>query len=181
MDNLVEVTVLVPRHKLAKFYTLHGRLLKGHRHGDDFGGRRGEAREGFGRGRHGHDRHEFGDRGFGRWNQRTPEERSVAWAEGTDEQRLEDAKAYYTTLSDTARRFLDLLIDDERSEIPASELIEALGLESNRVLAGSLSSFGRKARRIGRVQPFGFETDDSGATIYYLPDDIAALFREVRG
>lgn len=112
---------------------------------------------------------------------KTPAERVTIWAEGSHEERLADARDYYSTLSDTARKFLDLLIDDDRSEIPSTELIEKLDLESNRVLAGSLSSFGRKARRIGRVQPFGFETKADGSTVYAVPAEIAGLFREARG
>jgi hypothetical protein len=169
LDNLVEVTVLVPRHKLAKFYIMHGRLLKDRLERDGrFGG--GE----------GHRGRDFRGHGPARVSLLSPAERSAAWAEGTEEQRLADAREYYTTLSDTARKFLDILIDDSRSEIPAGEMIEKLGLESNRVLAGSLSSFGRKARRIGRVQPFGFVTDAEGSTIYYLPEDVAELFGKAR-
>ena len=112
---------------------------------------------------------------------RTPAERVAIWAEGTDEERLADAKEYYSTLSETARKFLDLLLDDARAEIPSEELIEKLGLESNRVLAGSLSSFGRKARRIGRLQPFGFETNSDGTTVYSVPAEVAELFRTARG
>ncbi|MDQ2682659.1 MAG: DUF6416 domain-containing protein, partial [Chloroflexota bacterium] len=120
-------------------------------------------------------------RGAQRVSASTPAERVEAWSRGTLDERLADAREYYTTLSDTARKFLDLLLDDQRPEIPASELIEKLGLESNRVLAGSLSSFGRKARRIGRLQPFGFQIADDGSTVYAVPTEVADLFRQARG
>lgn len=164
MDNLVEVTVLVPRRKLARFYMMHGRFLKERRSHD----LRGASRD-------------MDFRGHRARLLATPAERVNVWAQGTHDERLADAREYYSTLSETARKFLDLLLDDPRGEIPATELVEKLGLESNRVLAGSLSSFGRKARRIGRLQPFGFETRADGSTVYAVPAEIGELFREARG
>ena len=107
-------------------------------------------------------------------------ERSEIWAQGSDAERLEDARIYYAMLRDNARRFLDLLIDDQRDEVPATEIIETLGLDSNRVLAGSLSSFGFAARRLGRSLPFGWEVKTDGSTVYSITPDVADLFKQVR-
>ena len=161
------------------------------------GGPRGEGRRGFGDGPfggrghgrgHGPDRDEwFGDRGFGRGMRHgrgpgavSAEERSAIWATGTEDERLADARFYYEMLRDNARRFLDLLLDSE-GPIPANDVVEKLGLDSVRVLSGSMSSFGYAARRTDRALPFGWDVRPDGTTVYSITDDVAELFRTARG
>ena len=193
LSNLIEVTVLVPERELAHFYRMHARFLrKGACHGRQQGEQRGaeeqrfEGEGPFGRGR-GHGRHgRFADGGFGRGMRHgrgpgavSAEERSEIWATGTEAERLADARFYYEMLRDNARRFLDLLIDTNEP-IAANDVVEKLGLDSVRVLSGSMSSFGYAARRLDRSLPFGWDVRTDGTTVYSITADVADLFRSAR-
>ena len=162
MKDLVEVEVMVPRPRLGDFYTFFGRWLADASTEQDANT-------------------ELTTRPASKLAPWTNQRTQMWTRDGSYEDRLKSARAFYRSLTPTARQFLDLLLDSEEMEAAAHEIVSALGLESTHSLAGSLSSFGFTAKRIGRLQPFEWRVEENGETTYFIPArEIGELFREAR-
>ena len=73
--------------------------------------------------------------------------------------------------------FLRFLLNRDTFEAPAQEVVQHLGLASTHALAGTLSSFGKTAKRLGKHQPFEFREDPNLGTVYYIDPRIAEVFQ----
>jgi hypothetical protein len=157
MTQMVTVQVSVPEDRLSEFHEMFGRWL---RRADPYG--HGPAEEST----------------FG--GSLTEVRRGEAWRVGNADEVLRDALCLYSALSTLARRILDYWLDSDTRRHRAEDMARALDLESPRVIAGSLSSFGRNNRRCGaRGLPFHWTEDENGA-IYWMDDDVLTLFRKAR-
>jgi len=106
------------------------------------------------------------------------DQRVQRWTmEGSREERIGLARQLLRELSPRARAFYLHLLEKDGFEAPAIDIVGALGLESTRALAGTLSSFGTVTRRINKSLPFEWRVEPDGATVYSIDPEIADVFQ----
>jgi hypothetical protein len=157
-DGLVEVKVMLPAERLAGFYELLGRFLGSETF--EFEPATSMAEPPI------HSRN---------WTR----ERLHQWTESAHPKMLNlNARLYLACLTPKARDFLLYLLKQKRFEAPAEEVVAALGLESTRALAGTLSTFGSVAKKTDLLQPFEFRTDPNLGTVYFIHPEIAKVLQQ---
>jgi len=107
-----------------------------------------------------------------------PSEKS--WSDGSPEELLHDAREFYRSLSPTAKRFLNHLVEAPGHQATANELAQELGRPSPNSVAGVTASFGFQRKAINRQLPYGGWRAPGGATTYLLEPEVADLFRRAR-
>ena len=141
-NDLVDVTVSVPRDRLPDLYRLAASL--------------NEAADG------------------------APSSQGpVPW----QERDTDIAARFRTTVSDNARKILDVLADLPTGEtISGKALARAAGLgDSPYTVAGSLSSVGKAAVKFGRELPYRATPGETGeSSTYEMPTHVADVFRAAR-
>lgn len=95
---------------------------------------------------------------------------------------LESAIAWWKSLTAREAAIWSMWIDAAPSMVSAASIVQALGLESPRVIPGILAWSGRKGRRVGFGVDWRFRSDPvTGDPIYGLEDAAyAALLGQAR-
>lgn len=166
MDSWVEIKVMVPSERLGMFYELLGGFLKN------------KVAEAVTPNSHGTaSRSQLRKTSQSQLRTWTDERLQMWTVDGSREERILSARQLLRELSPKARQFLQYLLGQATIEAPAEEVVQALNLNSTRVLAGHLSSFGSVSKRIGRYQPYEFRVDPDRGTVYFVDPEIAEVFR----
>lgn len=89
------------------------------------------------------------------------------------------ADQLYRTVSDNARRILDQLIEVGDGSIGGAALARSAGIDKGAYgVAGSLSSVGKAATKVGRELPYRAQANPAGGPgIYGMDPLVAELFR----
>ncbi|MCP9619922.1 DUF262 domain-containing protein [Nocardia otitidiscaviarum] len=93
---------------------------------------------------------------------------------------LDLATELWSELTDRARSLFSLLIDHPNRQFSGEELAELLGLPNSQSVAALLSRPGKLCADAGRNYLWWWEYLDDGRCYYWMDDQLAALFREVR-
>jgi hypothetical protein len=153
MENqaeLVSLQVLVPRDRIAEFYEMHSRWLRGE--ADQTPQHRLIAL------------HE-GD-----------EPRT--WTEGYQGELVADALIVYDKLSKGAKRILDALIEMPGAEVSGDQLASLVDLGGDQ-LTGTLASLGVRSKGVNRQMPIRYTRGPHGGT-YVVEPEVGSLFRRVK-
>src|SRR5215213_4012064 len=148
--DLVSLQVLVPRDRIAEFYEIHSRWLRGE--ADPAPQYRLIAL------------HE-GD-----------EPRT--WTEGYQGELVADALIAYDKLSKGAIRILDALIEMPGAEVSGDRLARLVDLDGDQ-LTGTLASVGMRSKGVNRQMPIRYTPGPDCGT-YVVEPEVASLFRQVK-
>ncbi|MGH2652818.1 MAG: DUF6416 domain-containing protein [Actinomycetota bacterium] len=118
-------------------------------------------------------------RDHGRWLESPPEVGSVGTLLDWEPDDLDRATELWELLSQHARALIEFLLDHP-GMARAQEVVQALGLANEFVLAGTLSWPRRHAATLGRRLPISAEETPDG-TYYWLDDVTKELLREAKG
>jgi len=156
----MQVTVAVPQSRLAEFYEMYGRWLRGPA---------AVAPE-----------DEDGD-------STKPKPRGQmkrTWTQGTENDRLKDAKVLLQQLAGgTGGNILSFLLDHPGEWFSGHDLVRHLKLSGMNDIQGGIGAIGRRCTALGREKPEGFQRlvgFGFGASRYAIEPNVAELFRTAR-
>jgi hypothetical protein len=106
----------------------------------------------------------------------SPEEKAPWTAED-----VELARLVWKKFSDPAKGLFSILIDSPETSFSGDELAQRVGIPNGKHgVAGVLAWPGRHSFAVGRTWPWSWSYPDGGNAVYWLTDEVAALFRQAR-
>jgi len=150
MEELIAVQVMVPRGRLGAFHEFFGRWYQG-----------------------------TIDQLIARGDGAGPGISERPWANGTEDDQIQDAKYVYERISVDARRIVDYWLEHPGIPVKGRMLANQLNLAGSNAIPGTLSSLGRRSKEVGRKHPYTSEPDYGGGSFWMEPV-IAEVFRRAR-
>lgn len=152
----MQVTVVVPQSRLAEFYEMYGRWL------------RGTAAVA----------PEDGDS-----TKPTPmAQMKRTWIQGSDDDRLRDAKVLLQQLAGgTGGKILSFLLDHPGEWFSGHDLVRDLTLSGMNDIQGGIGAIGKRCTALGREKPQRYQQSVGfGNSRYAIEPDVAEFFRTTR-
>ena len=101
------------------------------------------------------------------------------WADSNGDLAL--AQVVWTRFSARFKAALSYLIDRPQEKVPGEALAQASNIPHGKAgLAGALGWPGRICAAVGRADPWQWELEDDGSSVYWVEREVAELFKKVR-